>query len=90
MIWTYTFIPLLALIVGAALTVLRTPSRRFEAPCSILQQAFFAAAAGELLPDLKHHGHLLSVVAGGGLGVALMLAVLLWNRLFVHMQQQRG
>lgn len=76
MAWTYTLIPLLALIAGAVLTVLRTPSPAVRSAVQhFAAGVIFAAAAGELLPDLKHQGHLLSVVVGAGLGVAIMLAI---------------
>jgi ZIP family zinc transporter len=35
----------------------------------------FAAAAGEILPDLKHAGSIWATLVGGGLGVAAMLGV---------------
>lgn len=74
--WTYTLFPLFALIGGAAASAAWTPAKSIQ---SALQHfaagVVFAAAAGELLPDLKHQGHTLWVAVGGGLGVATMLGV---------------
>jgi len=35
----------------------------------------FAAAAREVLPDLRHGGSLWAVAIGGAMGIALMLAL---------------
>lgn len=74
--FTYTLIPLVAMIIGGAATVLFSPTRAMR---SALQHfaagVVFAAAAGEILPDLKHEGAALPVAIGGAIGVALMLLV---------------
>lgn len=74
--WVYTLFPMFAMIAGAAATTTWTPSRAVQSAFQhFAAGVVFAAAAGELLPDLKHQGHALWVLIGGGLGVVTMLAV---------------
>lgn len=74
--WTYTLFPLFAMIGGAAAAVVWTPSKAAQSAFQhFAAGVVFAAAAGELLPDLKHQGHALWVVIGGGIGMATMLGV---------------
>ena len=73
----YGIIPLLVAVLGAAIAVWRVPGPRVQ---SMVQHfaagVVFAAAAGELLPDMLHdQGAILPVVLGGMAGVALMLAI---------------
>jgi len=72
----YTLIPLGALILGAVITVLHRPGPKLQ---SVLQHfaagVVFAAAASEILPDLKHNGSAWAVVIGGGVGIIVMLAI---------------
>ncbi|MBX6741106.1 MAG: transporter [Acetobacteraceae bacterium] len=74
--WLYTLIPAAAAVAGAAAATWRRPG---PALTSAVQHfaagVVFAAAASEILPDLKHQGSAISVVLGGGLGVAVMLLV---------------
>lgn len=74
--WTLTLIPLVALVAGAAVAVLRAPGR---ATTSALQHfaagVVFAAAAAEILPDLKHEGQIVPLMLGAVVAVALMLLV---------------
>lgn len=73
-IWIYTLIPVATAIIGAAAAV------NFK-PGAILVSAIqhfaagvvFAAAAGEILPDVMHGGSPLATVIGGSIGVMLML-----------------
>lgn len=71
-----TFIPVAAALLGAAYTVWRRPG---PVATSAIQHfaagVVFAAAAGELLPDVKHTAGVVPLVVGGGLGVAAMLLV---------------
>ena len=73
----YSAIPVLAATIGAAATVWRKPGAQLT---SIVQHfaagVVFAAAAGELLPDMLHDkGAVAPVILGAAAGVALMLAI---------------
>lgn len=72
----YTLIPLTAMIIGATAAAIRTPG---PAIASGIQHfaagVVFAAAASELLPDLKQSGSVLAIVIGGGAGLAAMLGI---------------
>ena len=74
--WTYTLIPAAAAVVGAAVAVNLKPG---PVLVSAIQHfaagVVFAAAAGEILPDLKHAGSPWATLVGGALGVAAMLMV---------------
>ena len=74
--WAYTLIPAAAAIVGAAVAVnLRPGPVLVSAIRHFAAGVVFAAAAGAILPDLKHAGSAWATLVGGGLGVAAMLAV---------------
>lgn len=74
--WTYTLIPVAAAIIGAAAAVtLRPGPVLVSAIQHFAAGVVFAAAAGEILPDLKHTGSVWATVIGGALGVAAMLGV---------------
>lgn len=74
--WLYTLIAVAATVLGAAIAAWRPPGPRAAAAIQhFAAGVVFAAAAGEILPDLKHEGAALPVVLGGGIGVALMLLV---------------
>ncbi|GJD19973.1 zinc transporter [Rivularia sp. IAM M-261] len=72
----YTLVPVAAATIGGAIAAWRTPGPRLK---SIVQHfaagVVFAAAAGELLPDLVHEKSLAATIIGGSLGVAVMLGV---------------
>jgi ZIP family zinc transporter len=74
--WLYTLIPAAAAVLGAAVAVNMRPG---PVLVSAIQHfaagVVFAAAAGEILPDLKHAGSPWATLVGGGVGVAAMLAV---------------
>ena len=75
-VWTYTLIPVAAAIVGAAVAVnLRPGPVLVSAIQHFAAGVVFAAAAGEILPDLKHAGSPWATLIGGGVGVAAMLGV---------------
>lgn len=71
-----TLIPWMALTIGAIVTAFRRPS---PAVTSAVQHfaagVVFAAAAGEILPDLKHAGAAVPVMIGGSVGIAAMLVI---------------
>lgn len=72
----YTLIPLAAMTVGAAFAVWRKPGVGFTAGVQHLAAGVvFAAAAGEILPDLKHARSPVAVLVGGLVGVGLMLLI---------------
>ncbi|GJE81754.1 transporter [Methylorubrum thiocyanatum] len=74
--WLYTLIPAAAAVLGAAVAVNMRPG---PVLVSAIQHfaagVVFAAAAGEILPDLKHAGSPWATLVGGSVGVAAMLAV---------------
>ena len=73
----YSVIPVLAATAGGAAAAWRKPGERLQ---SVVQHfaagIVFAAAAGELLPDMVHDkGAIVPVVLGATAGVAVMLAI---------------
>lgn len=71
---TYTLIPLAALAIGALTTLrFRAGPRLRSAVQHLAAGVVFAAAAGEILPDVKHGGSLLAVIVGALAGIAAML-----------------
>ena len=76
MLFLLTLIPVTAMIVGAALAIWRQRGPAFTAGVQHLAAGVvFAAAAGEILPDLKHAQSPIAVLIGGLLGVAAMLVI---------------
>lgn len=71
-----TLVPAIVTVLGAAIATWRRPG---ELATSALQHfaagVVFAAAAVEILPNLKHAGSPWPVVIGGGAGVVVMLAI---------------
>lgn len=72
----FTLVPLAAMVVGASVAAVRTPT---QAVASAIQHfaagVVFAAAASEILPDLKHAGSAFAIVVGGAAGLAAMLGI---------------
>ncbi len=72
----YTFLPVAAAIAGALVAAYRRPG---PLVASAIQHfaagVVFAAAAGEILPSLKHQASLWPIVIGGGAGIILMLLI---------------
>ena len=72
----FTLIPLAAVIVGAIVSVIREPSPAVVSGTQHLTAGVvFAAAASEILPQIKHEVAPLATLIGGAAGVALMLAL---------------
>lgn len=72
----YTLIPWVAMLAGAAIAAMQPPSAALKSGVQhFAAGVVFAAAAGEILPDLKHEGAAIPVLAGGAVGVAVMLLV---------------
>ena len=74
--WIYTLIPVAAAIMGAAVAAYRRPG---PVVASAIQHfaagVVFAAAAGEVLPSLKHRTSIWPIILGGGAGIIVMLLV---------------
>lgn len=72
----YTLIPVVAVMLGSFLAVVRRPG---EAVVSAMQHlaagVVFAAAATEILPQVLHQASPAATLLGGGLGVAVMLGL---------------
>ncbi|WP_438501893.1 hypothetical protein, partial [Acinetobacter baumannii] len=65
-----------AVVVGAAAAVWRKPSPTFAGAIQhFAAGVVFAAAAGELLPDIKHRQSAWAVILGGAAGIVLMLLI---------------
>jgi ZIP family zinc transporter len=74
--WIYTLIPALAAVIGAAVAVSVRPGPTLVSAIQhFAAGVVFAAAAGELLPDVMRHGSSWAIVIGGAIGVAVMLLV---------------
>ena len=72
----FTLIPLAAVIIGAIVSVIREPSPAVVSGTQHLAAGVvFAAAASEILPQIKHEVAPLATLIGGAAGVALMLAL---------------
>ena len=69
-------IPPVVAVAGAALTAWRRPGPQLVSAIQhFAAGVIFAAAAGEILPDLKHAGAIWPVVIGGGAGVLTMALI---------------
>lgn len=72
----YTLIPVAAAVIGATVAAYRRPG---PVVVSAIQHfaagVVFAAAAGEILPGIKHEGLVIPVAVGGSIGIAVMLLV---------------
>lgn len=74
--WVYTLIPAGAAILGAVIAAIARPGPTLVSAIQHLAAGVvFAAAAGEILPDLKHEGAAWPVAIGGSAGIAVMLLV---------------
>lgn len=74
--WMYTLIPAAAAIIGATVAVNTRPGPNIVSAIQhFAAGVVFAAAAGEILPDVMHRGSPVATVIGGAIGVAVMLLV---------------
>jgi zinc transporter, ZIP family len=72
----YTSLPVVATILGGAVAVFRAPSPRVKSGIQhFAAGVVFAAAAGEVLPELMHEHAPIPTTIGFALGVALMLLI---------------
>ncbi|MES2095941.1 MAG: transporter [Pseudomonadota bacterium] len=71
-----TVIPVLAVLLGALISVWRRPSEAVVAGVQHLAAGVvFAAAAAEILPQVLHGGSPAATLIGGAVGVAVMLGL---------------
>ncbi len=76
MVSFYVWIPALAIVLGAAITLWFTPGPLFRSSVQHLAAGVvFATAAAELLPDILHEASMLTTLIGGTAGVMVMLAI---------------
>lgn len=74
--WIYTLIPAGAAIFGAIVAAYRRPGPTLVSAIQhFAAGVVFAAAAGEILPDLKHAGSPWPVAIGGAVGIIVMLLI---------------
>jgi len=73
---TSTIIPVLAVLIGALVSVWRRPGEAVVAGVQHLAAGVvFAAAAAEILPQVLHGGSPTATLVGGAIGVVLMLSL---------------
>ena len=71
-----TLVPAAVTVLGAAIATWRRPTALVTSAVQHFAAGFvFAAAAVEILPNLKHAGSPWPVVIGGGLGLLVMLVI---------------
>ncbi len=74
--FTYTLIPVGAAVVGGGVAVWREPGPTLVSTIQhFAAGVVFAAAAGEILPDVMHGGSPTATLIGGALGVLVMLLI---------------
>ena len=72
----FTIIPVAVALIGAAITAYRKPGPLLTSAVQhFAAGVVFVAAAGEILPSLKHGGALWPIIIGGGAGIAAMLLI---------------
>lgn len=72
----YTLIPLAAGLLGALLAVVRRPDPKVTSAVQhFAAGVVFAAAAGEILPDILEQGGIVPTLVGGLAGIAVMLVL---------------
>lgn len=70
------FVPVAAVLLGALIAMWRRPGAALSSAIQHLAAGVvFAAAAVEILPQVKHEGAILPTAIGGILGVGTMLAI---------------
>lgn len=74
--WLYTLIPAGITVLGAVAAVnIRTGPTVVSAIQHLAAGVVFAAAAGEIMPDIAHSGSPVATIIGGFAGIAVMLAI---------------
>lgn len=73
---SYTIFPIVAAIIGAMIATFRQPGAVLTSAIQhFAAGVVFAAAAGEILPDILHQGSPIATLVGGAVGVAAMLGL---------------
>ncbi|MEI6986203.1 MAG: transporter [Rhodospirillaceae bacterium] len=79
----YTFIPMAAAVLGAVIAVYFIPSpRAVSAFQHLAGGVVFAAAAGELLPELLEQTNSLPILVGGSLGILFTYLIKLMDEYY--------
>lgn len=79
-IWVYTLIPCAVAILGATVAVFVRPGPRLVSAIQhFAAGVVFAAAAGEIMPDVAHSGAPVATILGGCAAIAAMLASGSWS-----------
>ena len=74
--WIYTLAPAILAVIASWIAVCVRPGPlTISAIQHFAAGVVFAAAAGEILPDIKHQGSAIATLAGGSAGLAVMLLV---------------
>jgi len=74
--WLYTLVPAILAIIAAAITTRVRPGALLVSTIQhFAAGVVFAAAAGEVLPDVIHGGSPLATLVGGAAGIIVMLAI---------------
>lgn len=74
--WIYTLVPAVLAVMAAWIAgYFRPDPLTVSAIQHFAAGVVFAAAAGEILPDIKHQGSAVATLVGGAAGVAVMLLV---------------
>ena len=75
-IFLFTFIPIIAMILGGGIAVFRTPGPRLGSAIQHFAAGMvFSAVAVELLPEVISKHAPVATIVGFGLGIALMLLI---------------
>lgn len=75
-IWGYTLIPVTVALLGAVIAVnVRPGPTLVSAIQHFAAGVVFAAAAGEIMPDIAHSGSPAATIVGGFAGIAVMLTI---------------
>lgn len=71
-----SLIPVVATVIGSVVAGWYRPGPRLSSAIQhFAAGVVFAAAAGEVLPDLKHGSSVWTIAIGGGIGIAAMLTI---------------
>ena len=74
--WLLTLLPVVAAVAGAAIAAWMSPNERIVSGVRhFAAGVVFAAAAGEILPDVVHGASPTATIVGGLVGLAVMMGV---------------
>lgn len=74
--WVLTLLPVLAAVIGAGVATWLAPNERIVSGVRhFAAGVVFAAAAGEILPDVVHGASPVATIIGGLMGLAVMMGV---------------